>query len=170
MTANHNESVSVLSSVQYERVSECLSGLAEKLSIVSVLLVDSGGRIISHRTQSAKSFDQTILGTLCASSFAAAKEMASRVEDRSNFKMILFEGDQLNLFISSVNLNTLLVIVFETGVAVGMVRLFVRKTIEALKPILGSEGEDTEHLRKIFNGQFNKQLDAELDRLFIEKD
>ena len=105
---------------------------------------------------------------LRASSFAAAREMACRVENRTDFKMILYEGDLLNLLISSVTSDALLVIVFEKEVAVGMVRLFAKKTAEALQPDLTSFKAETAHIRRVFNGQFKNQLEDELDRLFIE--
>lgn len=168
MTGNSEESASYLTDRQYDRISAHLAGLADKLNIVSVILSDSGGRIISHRTSGARSFDRTILATLAASSFAAAREMACRVENRTDFKMILYEGDLLNLLISSVTSDALLVIVFEKEVAVGMVRLFAKKTAEALQPDLTSFKAETAHIRRVFNGQFKNQLEDELDRLFIE--
>lgn len=61
-----------------------------------------------------------------------------------------------------------IIVVFETGVALGMVRLFTKKTIEQLLPILSGQGEGRIRMEKLFDGQFRNLLGEELDRSFPE--
>lgn len=163
---NHDSVDTILSTKQFEEISECLSNLAFKLRITSVLLVDSAGQVISQNMQTSKKLDSTLISTLTANSYAAAKEMAKILGEDSNFKMVLHEGTVHNIFVASANRDYFLVVIFETGVALGMVRLFMKKTIAQLLPVL-SRIEDPEiKMNQVFDQRFQSLLGEELDRSF----
>ena len=159
----------ILTENQYQAISECLSGLAEKLRITAVLLVDSAGRVVSHKVQRPDQFDLTLLSTLTANTYTAAKELARILGEKDNFKMVLHEGSTFHTYVANVEDDFFLVIVFESGVALGMVRLFIKKTIGQLTPILTRIEEDDGAIGQIIDGRFETLLEKELDRAFKEQ-
>ena len=169
ITQRHSDSLNVfLSTEQFDKVTEHLSNLAEKLRITAVILVDSSGRTISQKVRDSTKIDMTVLSTLAASSYAAAKEMAKILGEKSNFKMMLLEGNQYNMHIAHVSTDYFLVVVFEPGIALGMVRLFTKKTTAQLIPILTRREEGSIKLNRLIDQRFQSLLGDELDRSLTE--
>jgi predicted regulator of Ras-like GTPase activity (Roadblock/LC7/MglB family) len=153
------------SKAQFEAVLVCLTELVDKLRVSGVLLINSSGRILARKTGVSDQGDPAVMGTLAASSYLAAGEMASILGEKSNFKMVLHEGEKHNIFISSVGEDYYLVIIFETHVALGMVRLFAKRAIQQLFPILGQEKQGSQ-FDQLFDQHFQTLLGEELDRTF----
>jgi predicted regulator of Ras-like GTPase activity (Roadblock/LC7/MglB family) len=158
-----------LSQRQYKAISECLSDLADKLRISAVLLVDGTGRVMSHKIRSGHRWDATLLSTLAANTYAAAKELARLIGEKDNFRMVLHEGLNQSLFVASVRADFFLVVIFESGVALGMVRLFTKKTLTQLDPILAQKETESLSFHQVIDDRFQSQLDAELDRSLRER-
>jgi len=164
----HRETVEpILSREQFIKISDSLSALANKLRVEAMLLVNSSGRIIASNIRTGWRGDTTLLSTLAASSFSAANEMGRILGEREQFKMVLHEGERRNIFVSTVTSNYFLIVVFEKGVALGMVRLFTKKTIKDLAPVLKMK-TNNQAAENIFDGQFSALLDDELDRSLTE--
>lgn len=159
----------VLSEKQYAEITECLSSLAQKLRITSVILVDSTGRVVSEKASQTGKIDTTLLSTLAANAYAAAREMARILGEKDNFKMVLHEGEKYNTFIAHAGGDFFLVIIFEPGVAMGMVRLFTKKTIARLAPIFAVQSDDSAEMNRVFDDRFESLLDEELDRTLKER-
>jgi len=157
----------ILNKNQYQNVTECLTALAQKLRITGIFLVTSSGRIVTQKVHELWKSDSTLFSTLSASTFAAAREMAKLLGERHNFKMVLHEGEDLNVFISTVTSDFFLISVFEKGVALGMVRMLTKRTIEQLRRDLGT-GNAELNMENIFDRQFQSRLGEELDRSFNE--
>lgn len=154
---------------QFDRVLTCLKELVDKLQVTSVLLINSAGRILARKNNGSGQGDPSVLSTLAASSYLAAGEMAALLGEGSNFKMVLHEGERHNIFICSVGSDHYLVIVFETHVALGMVRLYAKRTIKNLIPVLYEE-KSTEQFESLFDQHFQNLLGDELDRSLKEFD
>ncbi|HDQ44653.1 MAG TPA: roadblock/LC7 domain-containing protein [bacterium] len=150
---------------QFESVLGCLAELVEKLRVSAVLLINSSGRVLARRAGDSDQGDPAVMGALAASTYLAAGEMASMLGERSNFKMVLHEGEQHNIFISSVGEDYYLVIVFRTSVALGMVRLFARRAVGRLLPTLKQQQPATD-FDALFDRHFQTLLGEELDRTF----
>jgi predicted regulator of Ras-like GTPase activity (Roadblock/LC7/MglB family) len=170
---NHDEanqrpsSDMVLTKNQYLTVSDSLVQLAQKLRIIATFLVTSSGQIVTKKVQDAWRSDSILFSTLSASTFAAAKEMAKLLGEGNNFKMVLHEGEHLNVFICTVTSNYFLIVVFEKGVALGMVRLLTKRTIDQLRGDLRTGNADTD-MENIFDRQFQERFGEELDRSLNE--
>lgn len=158
----------VLTREQFEKISICLSGLAEKLGVNAILLVNSAGQVVTRRISKSWQSDSTLLSSLTANSYAASKEVARLLGESSNFQTVLHEGHYQNVMVSKINADYFLVVIFHTGVAIGMVRLFTRKTIEQLFPVLPQKREGNIQIKQIFDDQFQSLLEDELDRSFKE--
>lgn len=157
----------VLSAKEYNHVSECLGQLAQKLRISGLFLVTSSGEIVTKKVMESWKSDATLFSTLSASTFAASREMARILGESKNFKMVLHEGEHRNVFVSTVTQHYFLIVVFEKNVALGMVRILTKRTIEQLRPFLNTNHTDA-NLENLFDSQFQNRLGEELDRSFRE--
>jgi predicted regulator of Ras-like GTPase activity (Roadblock/LC7/MglB family) len=157
-----------ISQSQYNQVMLCVSELVRKLGLSTVLLVNSAGRILVEKTTHAEANESTTaLAVLASASYAAAAEMARQLGETKNFKMMHYEGQNYNIFISSVADDLFLVIIFGTGIALGMVRLLVKKTLIEIIPILSKKQED--HFSEIFDQHFQGLLSDKLDQSFLDE-
>ncbi len=152
----------ILSKKQFDVITEHLSALAEKLRITTVLLVSSSGQRVAEKASSRCRIDSTVLSALTASSFMASKEMARIVGEENQFRMVLHEGKSHHVFTCSVTNGFFLIVVFESGVALGMVRLFTKKTVVQLRSVLSAQNEDGADA--VFDRRFQTLLGEELDR------
>jgi predicted regulator of Ras-like GTPase activity (Roadblock/LC7/MglB family) len=160
----------VLSKEQFDRIFSCLADLAAKLRLMAVLLVDSSGRILAQRMgEGWKDTRLEGLAALSAGSFSASNEIARLLGEQGRFRMVLQEGQQRNIFMCSVGSRYFLAVVFESGTALGMIRLFTKKTVEELVPILTDDPRSPQDLGSMFDGKFETLLGDELDRAFIDK-
>lgn len=157
-----------LSRAQFEAVTEGLVQLSDKLRLTAVLLVDNSGRIMAYKSTGSRG-DQNALATLAAGSYSAMRELAKRIGEKDNFKMVLHEGDTHNIFISAVGKDHFLVVISAKGIALGMVRLFTKRTTEELEPILKQTTPENS-LDQLFDDNFQSLLSDELDRSLKEKD
>jgi len=169
MTGQNRQSErTMLSQKQFDEISDCLSELARKLRVTALLLIDNSGRIVAKHLLGQWNVDATLMAVLTASTHAASREMARLLHERANFKMVLYEGEDHNTYISAAGENTFLVVVFESSVALGMVRLFTKRTIAQLMPVLNRHDAPSVEMDQIFDHRFQTLLDDELDRSFKE--
>ncbi len=165
---NRDEMDVVLSTEQFQEISECLSRLAEKLRVIAIFLINNSGGLVAQKVSDRWKGDSTLLSTLTAGSYSASREMARLLGEEANFKMVLHEGKQQNVIVSSIDKDFFLIVVFETGVAIGMVRLFTKKTIEHLHPILSRRGMGQVRMEQVIDQRFQALLGEELDRSLKE--
>ena len=160
----------VLSKEQFDRIFSCLADLAAKLRLMAVLLVDTSGRILAQRMgEGWKNTRLEGLAALSAGSFSASNEIARLLGEQGKFRMVLHEGQQRNIFMCSVGSRYFLAVVFESGTALGMIRLFTKKTVEELVPIMTDDPSSPQDLGRMFDRKFETLLGDELDRAFIDK-
>ena len=153
-----------MSGSQYQAVQDCLGTLAHKLRIAATLLIDGSGRILAKKIEEGRPLEGTHLGALAAGSYAAAGEMAPLLGESQQFEMILHEGETLNVLIAAINRRHCLVTVFPKEEALGMVRIFTKRTVAQLKPILDRK----EQSETVITDQFRNLLDHALDESFKE--
>lgn len=157
-----------LTQAQFDQIIANLTDLAQKLQVVAILLVDGTGRILAEQIGKGwKGSHLEILSNLSAGQFSASNELALLLGEKSGFKMVLHEGEKRNVFVCTVDSDHFLIVVFETGSALGMIRLFTKRTVEQLVPILSQPVQNPE--KEIFNSTFESLLDNALDRTFGEK-
>jgi len=154
-----------LNQSQYEQVMSCLTDLAQKLKLNAVILVNSAGRILAERISKSTQMETTVLATLASGTFAASNEMIRQLGENNNVRMMLHEGEKQNVFISSITDEIFLVIVFKTEVALGMVRLYAKRTLGQLQTILNQS--DLNQFEEIFDKHFEELLSEKLDQTFL---
>lgn len=157
-----------LSQKQFEETSVSLAKLAKKCQVQAILLIDSGGRIMAESLTEMVRWDVHVLGALTASHFAASAELAKQLGEQEPFQMVLYEGKESNVFMTTISHNANLIVLFSKETAVGMVRLFTRKTADELIKILhSSEGYDS-GIDSVLDDEFQAMLNNALDEKFKE--
>ena len=157
-----------LTQEQFDRIMANLVDLAQKLQVMAILLVDGTGRILAQQMGKGwKGSRLEIVSNLTAGQFSASNELALLLGEAGRFKMVLHEGEKRNMFVCAVDSDHFLIVIFETGTALGMIRLFTKRTVEQLIPILSQPVQNPE--KEIFNSTFESLLDDALDRSLKEK-
>ncbi|HEX9933972.1 MAG TPA: roadblock/LC7 domain-containing protein [bacterium] len=160
---------SVLTKEQFDRAFALLSDLAAKLRVSAVFLTDGTGRILAAKKSSGFSVDATVFSALTAASASATNEMARLLGEAEPFQMVLHEGRRRNAFVCSVGLDCFLIVVFDSGTALGMIRLLTKRAVEALTPVLTQPPAEEFDLQQAIGGDFGSLLGDELDRTFKER-
>jgi len=108
----------------------------QKAEAKLTLLLDKGGAIIAQYGQT-DSIDVTIVSALAAGSFAATKELASRIGEKE-FSALYHQGKRLHLFMSAIDEHTVLTTVFGENTTVGLVRFYTVNLASQLAALLDS--------------------------------
>lgn len=117
------------------------------------MIIDRGGTILSQCGRAPETTDITVLAALAAGSFAATRELASRVGE-SEFNALYQQGTHFHILMSAVDDDTMLVTVFGAPTTVGLVRFYAART-----------GEQIAHqMRELRNAP------AEMEPIFTEQD
>ncbi len=158
--------ITILSSEQYEAVKKCLGELYSKTKANAVLFADIAGQLIGERGDTSH-INTTVLAALAAADFSATAEMAKLVGEEARFKLLFHEGEKNNVYLTNVGDEYFLIIIFQSNVALGMVRVYTKKAVEALDKII-KEGGSSKTVTDIIDDDFGELLANELDSSFKE--
>ncbi len=156
----------VMYEAEFRRINEELKHLYQLSNAKLVFLVDKNGQLIAS-TGDTHDIDTTALASLTAGNIAATDGIA-KLLGQKEFSVLFHEGDKDNIHISLVASKVILVVVFDQRSSLGLVRLRVRKSSEALTRIF------YEMDRKYAKGEqqreekspFAEITDEDIDRLF----
>ena len=128
-----------------KRVDSELSKLQMLANAKVTFLVDKNGHLIASAGDS-KGLDTTSLASLTAGNIAATGGMAKLLGEKE-FSILLHEGERDHIHVSIIAERLILVVVFDHRSSLGLVRLRVRKSGEALaqifSKILSKANQDT---------------------------
>jgi predicted regulator of Ras-like GTPase activity (Roadblock/LC7/MglB family) len=158
----------VLNASQVERIERILDELLAKTRSTFVMLADISGQLIQVRGRTG-STDCIALAALFASNMAATAEMARRIGEERGFRLLFHEGDHENIYLSHVGHSFLLAVTFSSGVQIGLVRLFSKRAVEELTTLTSEYETAVSQVPSIMEGDFQAELDDELDRLMPGK-
>lgn len=152
-----------LSGSQLDRIDSCLDNMLWETEAQCVLLADITGQLISEKG-AARRMNTAVLSALAAGQLAATKELAKLVGEAAQFKLLLHEGEQQCVYLSDVGEELILVTVFDTSTAIGLVRLYIRETVKELLEVLqmepdGSEEDDDTDIDDDFGDLLISQFD-----------
>ena len=107
-----------------------LSRLMRKSAARTVLFTDTAGHLLTYTGQRPEIDVQAFLA-LCAGDYAASREMAGMLgEDR--FQALYHESDHHQIYITEMGTAALLILLFDHGSTLGLVRWAVKKYRTAL--------------------------------------
>lgn len=155
----------VLTGEMYKEISEILSELASKTRARTIIFSDMNGHAITQRGVTGE-IDISAMSALAAGGFSATAEIAKIIGEKKQFKFIFHEGDHHNVYFSNVGDNFLLVLIFSSQTALGMIRIYTKRAIDALTELLATSNEEEKKASQFVNFDFNKYLNEELDKAF----
>ena len=85
---------------------------------------------------------------------------------KKQFKYIFHEGEKNNIYISNVGDNFLMILIFDSQSALGMIRIYTKRAIDALVNLLTDAKEEEQKSSQFVDVDFNKYLNEELDKAF----
>jgi len=155
----------LLSGEMYKAISEVLSDLASKTKAKTIIFADINGHPITQRGQTSE-INISNMSALAAGDFAATSEMSKMIGEEHRFKYIFQEGEKTNIYLSSVGDSFILVIIFDANVALGMIRIFTKRTIDKLEALLSKLKNESKGDKKYIDVEFSNYLNKELDKAF----
>ncbi len=130
----------VINDRQLDRCDELLRRLMAISGSSFLALISTSGQPIT--TASDEYHPETLsLASLAASSFAATQQLA-RILDENEFTLLFHEGKALNLHVSQVTDQVLLIVTFGRETQVGKVRLYTQRAIEVLRQLFETPEDD----------------------------
>lgn len=132
-----------------------------------VFLVDKNGQLIASAGDT-RGLDTTSLASLTAGNIAATGGMAKLIGEKE-FSVLFHEGEKDNIHISIIGARVILVVIFDQSSSLGLVRLRVKRSTEALARIFDSVQEKSERDRargKVSVSPFAEITDEDIDNLF----
>jgi len=155
----------VLSGEMYKAISEVISELATKTRARTIIFADMNGHPITQRG-TATDIDITNLSALAAGDFSATAEIAKIIGEKQQFKFIFHEGENFNAYLSNVGQDFLLILIFDSKAALGMIRIYTKRAIATLSDVLVLADKSDESTSSFVDVDFNKYLNEELDKAF----
>ena len=99
-----------------------------------VLLVDLSGALVSQQGFIQR-FDTTSLSVLSAGTISSTKQMA-RLIGENLFTDLFLQGKRDHIYLSLIGNDAVLVAIFDNSTTLGLVRLYARQTVRALRQVL----------------------------------
>ena len=112
---------------EFDRV---LGDLVSRSEASAALIIDKAGFLVAQTGEFGQ-FDSTTLAALAAGTYAATQSMASVISE-PNFTCVYQQGENFSLLVRNVDLETLVVVVFEAHVSVGAVKYFANSAVPRL--------------------------------------
>ena len=124
-----------ISEAQYREVDDLIGSTYRKIRCTGIGISHSSGLLIgSYGTIAPQQL--SLLSTLAAGAYAATAEMAKLINEGSGFNVHLHEGQNESLYLTGVNDQFYLFVIFGRNTTFGMVRVMVSKIIERLSLML----------------------------------
>jgi len=154
------------SNQQLDEIEECLNTLYWDTEAKAVLLADQSGQFISKKGNMSDR-KLAVLSALAAAQLSATQEVARLVGEANHFRL-LQEGDSQNIYITDIDANLILVVVFKSATPLGMVRMVIRQVVSRIGQIAQdarwSPLDDEDGLAE---DDFSKLLADQLDDMLL---
>ncbi len=153
----------ILSEDIYNGVAKILDKLAANTRAEIIVFCETNGYPVTHRGD-IQDLDLPAISSLAANNFSATAQMASMIGEKNSFKFLFHEGKDKNIYLSNVGFNFVLMVIFDVSVALGMVRIYTKKTINDLVDLLKMAEEEAKQSKEFLDLEFKTLLGEELNR------
>ena len=109
-----------------QRLDDVLRGYLGRTDAATALILDKGGFLITHQGD-ARQFDLTTIGALASGAFMANQTIANLIHETS-FDSVYQAGGRHSMFVTNVDDECLLVVIFKASVGVGVVKYYANAT------------------------------------------
>lgn len=134
-TSNNNSAGTLPQLIEEDihNMDEVLRDFIASTDTAAALVIDKGGFLITHQSDSEESneFDFTTIAALASGAFLANQTIASLVKE-SNFNSIYQQGENFSLFVININEQALLTVIFKSQAGVGVVKYFASNAVKSL--------------------------------------
>lgn len=152
---------------EFQQIGEELQKLFHQANAKVVFLVDKNGQLIASAGDT-HDIDTTSLASLTAGNIAATGGIA-RLLGEKEFTILFHEGEKDNIHISLIGQRVILVVIFDKRSSLGLVRLRVKKSSEALVKIFNditNKADKEKSEGKLDESPFAEISDEDIDNLF----
>ena len=155
----------------YWAINSVLSDLLKSSNSRSTLLIDRTGQLIS-KVGMPPDFDMMSFASLCAADFEANNQLAQLIGEK-DFSTLYHQGAEESMYLSKIIRDVILVVLFDKGTTLGLVRLRVKRAVGELSTIVESlfqklEYRNEEYDKPLMDDEFTKEVEAEIDSLFAD--
>ncbi len=158
-----SDSPMVMYEDEFQQIQTELQKLVESSHAKASFIVDKNGQLIATAGVNVEALDTTSLASLTAGNIAATGGMAKLLREKE-FTTQYHEGAETNFYIQLVGNRVILVIIFDTNSALGLIRLRAKKSAENLSKIFDSMLIRAS--QKTTNSPFAEITDEDIDNLF----
>ena len=113
-----------------QRFGVILQDLLDKTEAATALIIDKGGFLITHQGN-AEEFDLTTIAALASGAYMANQTIANLVHE-TNFSSVYQQGERFSIYATQAGEECLLVVIFDAGHSVGVVKYFAGPTVERI--------------------------------------
>jgi len=113
-----------------DRFGVVLRALLDHTEAASALIIDKGGFLITHQGES-EDFDLTTIAALASGAYLANQTIANLVHE-PNFNNVYQQGEKMSIYTTRCGEECLLVVIFEAGHSVGVVKYFSEPAVEKI--------------------------------------
>jgi predicted regulator of Ras-like GTPase activity (Roadblock/LC7/MglB family) len=107
-----------------------LSEYLDRSDAATALIIDKGGFLIAHRGDSRR-FDLTTIAALASGAFMANQTIANLVHEE-DFESVYQQGNKSSMFVTNIDENCLLMVIFPSKTGVGVVKYHAADTRKAI--------------------------------------
>jgi len=155
----------VIYNEEYVLVKDILKDLTGATKSEIAFITDSEGHCIASTGDMEDSYLNSI-SSLIAGSIAAVNSIAQML-NMENFTSILTESNDKNLYVTSINNRTMLIIIFEKDSNLGLVRFRVKNSTKALEDVFVKIDEKAKaNVSSGSESLFEGVTDADIDEIF----
>jgi predicted regulator of Ras-like GTPase activity (Roadblock/LC7/MglB family) len=113
-----------------------LSEYLDRSDAATALIIDKGGFLIAHKGDSRR-FDLTTIAALASGAFMANQTIANLVHEE-DFESVYQQGSKSSMFVTNIDENCLLMVIFPSKTGVGVVKYHAADTRKAIAAQLQS--------------------------------
>jgi predicted regulator of Ras-like GTPase activity (Roadblock/LC7/MglB family) len=113
-----------------QRLDEALREFITAADATATLVIDKGGFLITHQGDS-RDFDLTTIAALSSGAFMANQTIAGLVNE-TNFNSIYQQGEKFSLFVTNIDDNCMLVVIFKSQTGVGVVKYYAAAAVKRI--------------------------------------
>ncbi len=139
-TADGNVNI-LLEDAQVGQLREVLVDLSLATSAVFAMLIDAAGRVVATGGQTSE-FELEAIAALAAGDLATTRQLASMLNE-PEFSLLFQHEKQKNLFMTAIESDAILIVVFDVDTTFGALRLRIRRSISQLSSILHQAKRNT---------------------------
>ena len=131
---NRMDAIPILALEDVAQIDAVLNDYLDKSEADLAVVLDKGGNIVSQQGE-RNTAHLSIIAALAAGSFAATKELASRIGE-PEFSALYHQGKGAHVFMNGVDENTILLTVFSEKTTVGLIRFYSGSCARKLQQVL----------------------------------